>query len=337
MELKNVQTTDDLLLLLPPTEDDKWEFKAAKKLTDNDFDSELGKQVSAFANTGGGNLVFGVADKTRQIEPCQKKFGRQSTTDWLATKVQHSVAYSLQDFRIYDIPISGNLTESIYVVEIGDSNAAPHQAKTTPPIYYWRLFGKSEPAPHFHLDLLRNRLTSVILEVVKIECALDAPMLNVIDEAKQRHSELEASLTIWVKNTSKRSAESWGARFIPNTDPVYWRYQQPIPRWEEGYLRSPPEQLLPGQTSPLHLTLRATVRNRGHVEQHNDYMLKALDGLQLTIQPVSHNHFGDEVQFGEGQLGEWNRNLREDLVWQLKQVAQKKDDGTVEQMFPSFE
>ncbi len=337
MDLAQIKTTDDLLLVLPPAEDDKWEFKSAKKLTDVDIDAELGKQVSAFANTGGGNLVFGIADKTRQIEPCIKKIGRQPTMDWLVTKVQNSVSYSLQDFKVYEIPISGNAGESIFIVEIGDSQTAPHQAKTTPPVYYWRLYGKSEPAPHFHLDLLRSRLTSVILEVVSIDCTIEAPMLNAIDEEMQRHSELEALLTIWVKNTSKRSAESWGARFIPNSERVYWRYQQPAPSLEEAYLRSPPEQLLPGQTSPLHVTLRATVRNRGNVEQHNDYISKTFDGLQFTFQPVSHNHFGEEVAFGPGQSGEWNRNLSEDLIWQLRKVARTKEDGTLERMFPAFE
>jgi hypothetical protein len=54
-------------------------------------------------------------------------------------------------------------TEAELVIDVGDSAAAPHQSKYEK-IYYRREGGRSERAPHFYLELLRQRLTNPNLE-----------------------------------------------------------------------------------------------------------------------------------------------------------------------------
>ena len=55
--------------------------------------------------------------------------------------------------------------KEVFVIDIGDSAAAPHQSKRDK-CYYRREAGHSVPAPHFYLELLRQRLTSPALEVL---------------------------------------------------------------------------------------------------------------------------------------------------------------------------
>jgi hypothetical protein len=328
MDLRDIKTTDDLLLILPPTETNEWEFKAAKKLTDSDFDAELGKQVSAFANTGGGNLVFGISDKTRDIELCIKKIGRQSTVDWLTTKVQNSVAYSLQDFRIYEIAITGDSSNSIFVVEIGDSQAAPHQAKaTSPPLYYWRLFGKSEPAPHFHLDLLRHRLTRTILDIDRVISSLYAERFQVLQEnvvesrdgsklrLTQMVSELRLDLDITVKNTSMSSAESWGILYASVSDLATW-YCQHEPVMLGGCLRGT-HPLLPEEVTTVRLRLSNTTNTHTDVTAHNSEIRTHLSMLSLKLRPASHNHIGEEFRWEPGKSVDGEQLLMADLMQDL--------------------
>ena len=298
MDLKSIKTTDELFLILPPAENDKWELKGAQKLVDRDFEAELGKQVSAFANTGGGNLVFGISDKNRQVEPCIKTVGRQLMVDWLATKVQNSVAYSLQDFRIYEIANSDDLDQSIFVVEIGDSRAAPHQSKADSK-YYWRLFGKSEAAPHFHLDLLRNRMVTTELEITSIlaypECtkwAFEA------DDALE--TIIRITIDITVRNISRSSASTWGVHFTTNE--WLWINARTGKEIElVGCERGETENLLPNEYGLIKFVLTREVETAGtDMESHKEDIRQAMRELVFEFSPVSHNHIGKPVGWGNG-------------------------------------
>ena len=97
MEFENL-TTDLLLAALPiDREDDRWELKSAQYLDPSkrgELKKELGKQVSAFANSGGGYLVFGLSND-RKLEACDVTVGRQPMKDFLGTMVEQSVEYAL--------------------------------------------------------------------------------------------------------------------------------------------------------------------------------------------------------------------------------------------------
>src|SRR5260370_691046 len=122
-------TTDDLLAALPPGEENsRWEMKSAEYLDTqkrSDFKAELSKQVSAFANSGGGTLILGIS-KTGQIEPCPDTVGRQSMKDWLAVMVDQSVEFSISTFQIHRIPLTSDQSKAVYAIAIEDSPVAPH-------------------------------------------------------------------------------------------------------------------------------------------------------------------------------------------------------------------
>jgi hypothetical protein len=96
----------------------------------------------------------------------------------------------------------------VIVIDVGDSAAAPHQSKRDK-IYYRREGGRSERAPHFYLELLRQRLTNPTLEFKfkRIDPADDGLFLRV-------------ELKFEIENVGRVAAYEWqlGARQISRED-----------------------------------------------------------------------------------------------------------------------
>ena len=170
-------TEDDVLAL--PLENDSFERKGAHKLdltiprvSEDEVLNELAKQLSAFANLGGGQIIYGVANSgavdNGGIARVLK--GRQSTKEWLEDVIPTLTDPEITGFNIYEIlpNASGSAIaadRSLYVVDVPDSERSPHQSKRDW-IYYVRLAGKSRPAPHRLIEDIRNRARHPKLETV---------------------------------------------------------------------------------------------------------------------------------------------------------------------------
>lgn len=198
-------TADELVDVLPDSEDNRWELKSADFLDPKqrgEFKKELGKQVSAFSNTGGGNLVFGIGT-TKNLEPCPEFVGRQPMKDYLSAMVEQSVDSPTSSYSVFRLPLKSDpATKAIYVILIKDSPLAPHQAKEERQ-YYWRIDGHSKAAPHFHLELLRSRFTKSFLEVRFRDW-------NVNSVSKHNRTiTIHFSLTFDIENVSSVQAREW--------------------------------------------------------------------------------------------------------------------------------
>ena len=302
-DFSKIKTTDDLLLILPPEENDRWEFKSALKLVDqNRFSSELGKQVSAFANSGGGNLVIGINDKTRDVEPCERIIkGRQSTKDWLSTKVESSVDYPIRHFRVHEIPCAIDQTKSIYVVEVDDSPAAPHQAKEDR-VYYYRTDGHSKPAPHFHVELLCNRVTKAVLEIEEISHHIANTQFHMVDRNGVM-TKIHFGLHVKVRNVSLQSTENWGIHIEKAGDPLG------ISTWKANHTplgrgicqRGTPATLLPDEMGYLNVDVVNSIETPAHSAQnmaHHSEVKAQWGVFGVLLRPVSHNYLGEHQFYG---------------------------------------
>jgi predicted HTH transcriptional regulator len=161
---KKERWTEAEVLALPAGEHDYFDRKSGRLLLNNDFRDEVSKALSAFANSGGGHVLFGVAnDGTFDgVEPLK---GRTPTREWLEQIIPDLVRYPLKDFRVHEVEPSSPTAipqgKVLIVVDIGDSILAPHQSRNG--TYYYRAGSHSSPAPHFYLETLRNRLVSPVL------------------------------------------------------------------------------------------------------------------------------------------------------------------------------
>jgi hypothetical protein len=171
LKTKRDSWTEDQVLALPLGEPDAFDRKSGRLLSKPNFEEDLGKALSAFANSGGGHLLLGVEDDgTFDGVPWMTKKGRTTTREWLEQKIPALLDRPLQDFKVHEVvpssPSGIPAGQVVIVIDVGDSNLAPHQNASNR-IYYHRVGGHSLPAPHFYLDILWRRVTFPTGEVVR--------------------------------------------------------------------------------------------------------------------------------------------------------------------------
>jgi hypothetical protein len=188
--VKREKWTEEQVAELPTGEHDYFERKSGKLLDVPDRNSlldTLAKAASAFANSGGGHLILGVTDAGDLNGVPRIWSGRTTTRDWLEQKLPQLLDYRLNDFRVHIVERSQSSRippeRDVIVVDLGDSALAPHQSARDHT--YYRSAGRSLPAPHFYLELLRQRQTSPVLDFELTGAEIDAwlhqgmPMLRV--------------------------------------------------------------------------------------------------------------------------------------------------------------
>jgi hypothetical protein len=178
--------SEEDVLALPRGENDTFERKGAEKLDltlpgvqESEVLNELAKQLSAFANAGGGRIIYGLTDEgaVENGGIARSVKGQQPTKDWLEDLIPVLTEFEIVGFNVYEIsPTATGSTidakKSLYIVDVPDSDRAPHQSKRDLK-YYVRLGGKSVPVGHRLIEDIRNRqkhpslnLASITLEVI---------------------------------------------------------------------------------------------------------------------------------------------------------------------------
>ncbi|NUS21118.1 MAG: ATP-binding protein [Mesorhizobium sp.] len=166
--LKRESWSEKDILALPGQEPETFERKGGRLFNDQEnFLRAVAKALSAFANSGGGILVLGVDDDGATIDGLPQHVGRATMRDWIEQKLPNLLDYPLSNFRVHTVSRASNSKippdRDVIVVEVGDSASAPHQS-VRDHIYYHRQGGRSVPARHFYLELLRNRATVAALQ-----------------------------------------------------------------------------------------------------------------------------------------------------------------------------
>lgn len=159
LKVKRERWTEEEVLSLPD-EHDFFDRKSGRLLSDkNGFNLAVGKALSAFANSGGGHLLLGVKDDGL-FDGVPEMQGGTTTREWLEQKIPNLVIYPLQDFMVHQVvpssPSSIPAGKVLIVIDVGDSDLAPHQ-NAADHIYYCRVGSHSIPASHFYLQTLWRR------------------------------------------------------------------------------------------------------------------------------------------------------------------------------------
>lgn len=284
-------TAEELLDRIPEEEDRRWEFKAGEFLSKDkrsEFRTELGKQVSAFANSGGGYFVVGISKEGQLAPTDQLKEGGQSMTDWLAQRTEQSVDPWIRDFHVHKLPLATDETKAVYIIEIGDSVSAPHQAKDDL-TYYYRIPGHSKRAPHFHLELLRNRTTKAMLKVADIRYQLERPTTD-------GGLMILVKFAVTIENVSHQAATHWGLVVSdPSPVPSGWTLGKSVVM-KQGYcIHGRDNPLLPFDRSKVEFNLHY---NYGRYLNPSLSLQEAWRKLGLVLLPVSHNAAGEPYRYG---------------------------------------
>ncbi len=296
MNLNNATAESLLAELVDTGECRKWEFKDARALKDN-FKLSLARQVSAFANSGGGHIALGVREVVKgeqyETDEVPQLQGTTPMKDWLARMVSTSVSYPLQEFSIHRIPFADDSQKSIFVIEIGDSPSAPHQTDIKDhKIYYWRVEDRTEQAPHFHLELLRNRMTKCVLKISETQFHVK----DVIQESS--HLFIAVMLRVGIVNHSAHSATSWGVQFKPLTPRSEWiRFKNDSPFFTTFSVHGSQPLLLPEETTSLVEQFHIRIPFYADFYDTQVECHRAFNSIALCMKPISQNCVGKEVYF----------------------------------------
>ena len=105
------------------------DFKAAGSLSKDDKKKvEIAKDVSAFANSDGGIIVYGIEEKDHKAHALSYIDGNTYTKEWLEQVIQDNIQRRIDGLEIFPIREEGNVAKSIYVVKIPRSSNTPHMS-----------------------------------------------------------------------------------------------------------------------------------------------------------------------------------------------------------------
>lgn len=284
MEKRDRWTEEDINEL-SEAEQDYFERKSGQLFDENKgaFLDTLAKAVSAFANSGGGHLLLGVTDDG-MFDGLPPTIGRASIKDWLEQKIPYLVDYPISNFRVHTAIRSDDSgipqDREVVVVDIGDSSAAPHQSARDK-TYYHRSGGRSEPAPHFYLELLRQRLVNPELDLTLEE-------IRLVDAYEAEEDIfLETEIIFSVENVGRVASYKWAivieqVNDAPNGRNDYYgnRRSYPIQKSRNTSVRID-DTILPGcqirEPKDLGLYLRPESMEREHIRADVQRMIVDVD------------------------------------------------------------
>lgn len=141
------------------------DYKAAAALGQQDaLKREVAKDVSAFANSAGGVLVYGMAEdghRPIRIEPINPN---PLSKEWLENVILSNIQPRIADLHVNPVQLTGaNARGVAYIVTVPQSHTA-HQAPDHR--YYKRFNFQSVPMEDFEVRDTMNRGKTPIIEVI---------------------------------------------------------------------------------------------------------------------------------------------------------------------------
>ena len=155
---KDEYSFDDILSLInnDAEESINLEFKAAGALEKSDGKKkEICKDVSAFANSDGGIIVYGIVEENHCAESVSFIDGDVYSKEWLEQVVNAGIQRRIEGLKIYPIRKDGDVKQTVYIVKIPYSYGTPHISIDKK--YYRRFNFQSVPMEEYEVRQLYER------------------------------------------------------------------------------------------------------------------------------------------------------------------------------------
>lgn len=228
---------DEDYLLSLPQEDSTFERKGSHMLdvtlpntNEGKVRAELAKQLSAFANSGGGRIIYGLTDQGAidQRGVARTVKGNQSTKEWLEDLIPTATDPEIIGANVYEVAGSRrgsriNSGKAVFVVDVPDSDRAPHQSKGDF-LYYVRVGGKSQPAPHRLIEDIRNRVKYpkvTVLHPTMVGLSIPRENLPIV------RGNIRININLLLKNTGRVMASNVCVELVPRPHPFSIAVFQP--------------------------------------------------------------------------------------------------------------
>lgn len=173
------------------------DYKSARSLDKADGKKrELAKDVSAFSNSDGGIIVYGIEEENHKPTKLSFIDGSILTKEWLEDIIDGNIQPRIQGIKIIPVRIENNLNKTIYIVKIPESLNAPHMSADKK--YYRRYNFKSVPMEEYEVRNLYNRSSYAEID---FESVISIQKEDEIDE--NGNQKFCKEIYVHVKNISK--------------------------------------------------------------------------------------------------------------------------------------
>lgn len=165
------------------TEDDinriiekKWEeslnleFKSSEALANTAHNKkEISKDISSFANSAGGMLIYGIREENYAADSISYIDGNIVTKEWIEHVINSNIYRKIEGILIIPIRFDSDIGKTVYIVKIPESNQAPHMASDNK--YYRRYNFESVPMDEYEVRDKYYRLGKTELSIVDVRAA----------------------------------------------------------------------------------------------------------------------------------------------------------------------
>ena len=179
------------------------DYKAAASLDRKDGKKrEIAKDVSAFANSAGGRIIYGIAEYNERdkshlpshLDPVNR---RDFSKEWLEQIINSNIQPRIDGIKIHPVSLSSGIDDVVYVVDIPQGSTA-HQARDC--IYYRRFNFQSVPMENHEvrdvMGRMQHPLVSIEFEVNVEKVAGQEPL----SASKPRDPYDQYTLYVYAKN-----------------------------------------------------------------------------------------------------------------------------------------
>lgn len=168
--LLNFIETELVQMILSQVEENlHLDYKGAGSLDSTDKKKkEIAKDISAFANSDGGMVIYGIRefddDLRRHLPERLDPIDRNNISkEWLEQVINSNIQPKIENLTIHPIALSSAINHVVYVVKIPKSNTA-HQASDKK--YYKRYNFESVAMEDYEIKDIINRLSSPQLSLI---------------------------------------------------------------------------------------------------------------------------------------------------------------------------
>lgn len=188
------------------------EFKEARALSKEDkYKAEITKDVSAFANSDGGIIIYGIQEKEHKASHITFINGDEFTKEWLELVINSGINRRIPNLKIYPIHKDGDIKQTVYLVKIPYSMEAPHMSKEK--LYYKRFNFQSVKMEEYEIRQLYYRKNKAIINILYYDLRLSKVQKTIGIK--------EAQLSIYLNNTGEAFEKDYKTEIkIKNENPL---------------------------------------------------------------------------------------------------------------------
>lgn len=255
--------------------------------------NEIAKDTSAFANSDGGILIYGIVESNNL--PVSKDGGVDHgvySREWLEQVISSNVTPKIDNIQIVPIPLS--TSNSIYCVEVPKSYRAPHQAPDKK--YYKRFNFQSVPMEDYEINDVRGR-QQIVVRLMNFDVEIESGLIvSMVVSNLGSLPALDVTFSFskklgWMNRTDDPPLFRRGSKYFPPGKVHRYLYSTYAEVFKPNSL-SPPD--FDVTVSYIHPQLGSRVSDIFHIDL-NDY------DEATVVEPELYEH-GQTIKKAVGEL-----------------------------------